>query len=46
MAAGCAAAASAAWAEDTLAGLADTGTTLADVTELLVGRVAFAADAG
>ena len=39
-----AAAATAAWAEDTLAGLADTGTTLADGTELLVGRITFAAD--
>jgi hypothetical protein len=37
-------AATAAWAEDTLAGLADTGTTLADGTELLVGHIAFAAD--
>ena len=42
-----AAAASAVWAEDTLAGLADTGTTLADGRELLdvlVSRIAFAAD--
>jgi len=39
-----AAAATAAWAEDTLASLADTGTTLADGTELLVGHIAFAAD--
>ncbi len=39
-----AAAAAAAWAEDTLAGLADNGTTLADGTELLVFHVAFAAD--
>ena len=39
-----AAAASAVSTEDTLAGLADTGTTLADGTELLDGRIAFAAD--
>ena len=38
------AAATAALAEDTLAGLADTGTTLAHGTELLVGPIAFAAD--
>ena len=37
-------AASAAFAEDTLAGLADTGSTLADATELLVGHIAFATD--
>ena len=36
--------ASAVWAEDTLAGLAETGTTLANGTELLVGRIAFTAD--
>ena len=35
---------SATWAEDTLAGLADGGTTLDDATELLVGRIAIAAD--
>ena len=39
-----AAAATAAWAEETLAGLADIGTTLPDGTELLVGRITFAAD--
>ena len=38
------AAADAAWAADTLAGLADSCTTLADGTELLVGRIAFAAE--
>ena len=32
----------AAWAADTVAGLADAGTTLADGTELLVGSIAFA----
>ena len=41
-----AAASSAVWAKDTLAGLADTGTTLADGTALLVGRIAFAAAGG
>ena len=39
-----AAAATAAWAEDTLAGLADSGTTLADGTALLVGQISFATD--
>ena len=39
-----AAAATAVWAADTLAGLADTGTTLSDGTQLLVGHVAFAAE--
>ena len=39
-----AALAAAAWAEDTLAGLADTGTTLPDGTELFVGRITFAAE--
>ena len=34
----------AAGAADTLAGLAETGTTLADGTELFVGRIAFAAE--
>ena len=43
-AAALAAAASAVWVEDTLAGLAHTGTTLADGTELLVGHITFAAD--
>ena len=38
------AAAEAAWATDTLAGLAESGTTLADGTEVFVGRIAFAAD--
>ena len=38
------AAVEAAWAADTLAGLADAGTTLADGTELLVGRIAFAVE--
>ena len=33
-----------AWTADTLAGLADTGTTLADGTELFVGLIAFAAE--
>jgi hypothetical protein len=37
-------AAKAAWAVDTLAGLADSGLTLADGMELLVGRISFAAD--
>ena len=37
-------AASAVWAKDTLADLADTGTTLADDMELLVGHIAFATD--
>ena len=36
--------ATAAWAKDTLAGLADTGTTIADGTGLLVGQISFAAD--
>jgi hypothetical protein len=35
------AAAAAAWTEDTLAGLAEMGQTLADGTELLVGHVTF-----
>ncbi len=39
-----AAAAEAAWADDTLAGIADSGTTLADGTELFVGRISFAAE--
>ena len=39
-----AAAATAVWAADTLAGLADTGTTLSDGTQLLVGHIAFAAE--
>jgi hypothetical protein len=46
LAAALTAAADAAWAADTLAGLADscsTCTTLADGTELLVGRIAFTA---
>jgi hypothetical protein len=38
------AAVEAAWADDTLAGLADAGTTLADGTELLVGSNAFAVE--
>ena len=37
-------AAAAAGTADTLAGLAETGTTLADGTELFVGRIAFAAE--
>ena len=37
------AAAAAAWTEDTLAGLAEVGRTLADGTQLLVGHVTFAA---
>ena len=44
VAAALAAAASAVWAEDTLAGLADADTTLADGAALLVGGVAYAAD--
>ena len=36
--------ATAAWAEDTLAGLANSGTTLADGTALLAGQISFAAD--
>ena len=36
--------ATAAWAEDTLAALADSCTTLADGTALLVGQILFAAD--
>ena len=35
---------SATWAEDTLAGLADSSTTHADGTVLLVGQISFAAD--
>ena len=34
----------ASWANDTLAGLADTGVTLPDGTELFIGRIIFAAD--
>ena len=41
-----AALATAAWAEDTLAGLADAGTTLSDGTALLVGHISFAAERG
>jgi hypothetical protein len=44
LAAALSAAAEAAWATDTLAGLAESGTTLADGTEVFVGRIAFAAD--
>ena len=39
-----AAVATAAWAKDILACLADSGTTLADSTGLLVGKISFAAD--
>jgi hypothetical protein len=39
-----AAAAEVAWASDTLAGLGDTGTRLANGTELFVCHIAFAAD--
>ena len=42
MVAALAAAVEAAWATDTLAGLADSSATLADGTELLVGCIAFA----
>ena len=39
-----AAAAEAAWTTDTLAGLADAGTTLDDGTDLFIGSVSFAVD--
>jgi len=41
-----AAAAEAAWTTDTLAGLADAGTTLDDGTDLFIGSVSFAVDGG
>ena len=44
LAAALSAAAEAAWATDTLAGLADSGTTLADGMEVFVGSMTFTAD--